>query len=352
MDPLISICMPTCNSEAFLEERLASIGGQTFSDWELVVMDSASDDATLPMIEAFAQKHPNVHVHQGPRDGIYTNINRSIKAARGKYIYIATSDDTMAEDCLEKMVKALEAHPNCGLAHCKLHRTNPDGSPESPPWWDSRSTFARSAGPLLHQNHVRLAPFDGMLHLLGHIVYVSLTQLLIRKSLFDQIGFFHSDWGSVGDFNWDMRASLTTNTFHVADTWASWRLHPGQATAQAGIGNDSHHERIDAMVRHAIENSKDSLPSAMYSSLVTNEIDRWEQARRFIKQQREIKSSTRRRLDLLYHLISGNWAARCHLKNIVTHGRGLAYELPDVLRSWVEQEIGSSVFETIAPETR
>lgn len=349
MKPLVSICMPTFNSEAFLEERLASIGSQAFSDWELIVMDSASDDATLQMIEAFAKRYPKVYIHQAPRDGIYTNINRAIKAASGKYVYIATSDDTMSEDCLYSMVMALESHPGCGLAHCKLRRINPDGSDESPNWWDTHSTFARSSGPLLNQDHMRLAPHDGLLHMLGHIVYVSLTQLLIRKSLFDQIGYFKSDWGSVGDFNWDMRASLTTNTVHVASTWASWRLHPGQATAQAGIGNDSHHERIDAMVWHAIENRKDSLGPAMYSSLIAREIGRWEQARRFMKQHRDEKSAMRRRVDLARHLMSGNWAARQQLKNTLRRGPGLAVEMPHVLRSWVEKGIGSEVFELVDP---
>ena len=97
-------------------------------------------------------------------------------------------------------------------------------------WWSTRSVFALSSGPLLDRSHIRRAPFDGLLHLSGRSVYISITQLLIRRSLFDRIGLFESTWGSVGDFNWSMRAGLAASTVHVADTWGGWRLHAAQAT--------------------------------------------------------------------------------------------------------------------------
>ena len=78
-----------------------------------------------------------------------------------------------------------------------------------------RRMFARSSGQLLHRAHIRRAPFDGLSHLTGEIVYTSLTQLLIRQSLFTGIGLFSSRWGSVGDFNWNMRACLVANTVHL-----------------------------------------------------------------------------------------------------------------------------------------
>ena len=233
--PKVSICMPTLNSEAYLAPRLESIRRQTMTDWELVVVDSQSDDQTLPMIESFAQQGGVVRVHQGPRDGIYTNINRSIEHAQGQYIYIATSDDTMADDCLEKLAGALDQYLSCGLAHCPLRLLDADGGDSRDNWWQTRSTFSRSAGDLIDRTHIRKAPYDGLLHTLGQTVYISLTQLLIRRDLFDRIGMFRSDWGSISDFYWDMRAALTTDTVHVGKTWASWRVHDTQATAPRSV---------------------------------------------------------------------------------------------------------------------
>jgi hypothetical protein len=63
---------------------------------------------------------------------------------------------------------------------------------------------------------------------------------------------FESMWGSAGDFNWNMRATLVANTVHVPDTWGGWRVHALQATAGACIGSAEHAAKIDAMIEHAI----------------------------------------------------------------------------------------------------
>ena len=89
----------------------------------------------------------------------------------------------------------------------------------------------------------------------------SITQLLIRRSLFDRIGYFNSRWGSVGDFKWNMRAGLVTNTVHVPDTWAGWRIHASQATARNDFMSAAHARKIDEMIDDAIERSRALLPA-------------------------------------------------------------------------------------------
>jgi GT2 family glycosyltransferase len=130
----------------------------------------------------------------------------------------------MPPDCLEVLAAALDAHPDCDVAHCPLRPIDEYGHELTGllEWW-RHAAFVQNSGALASRMHVRRAPFDGLLHLLGGSVYVSITQLLIRRSLFDRIGWFESTWGSVGDFNWSMRAGLVANTVHVPQTW---RLHP------------------------------------------------------------------------------------------------------------------------------
>src|SRR5207302_9066095 len=132
---------------------------------------------------------------------------------------------------------ALDANPDCDLAHCNLRMFDTHGDELASTWWLKCSVFARSSAELLQQQHVRRAPFDGLLHLLGDTVYTSITQLLIRRSLFSRIGLFESRWGSLGDFNWNMRAGLLANAVHVPDTWGGWRQHTAQATAAARFGS-------------------------------------------------------------------------------------------------------------------
>jgi hypothetical protein len=182
--------------------------------------------------------------------------------ARSEYLYVAAADDTMATDCLARLAAALEAHPECGLAHCPLRVINEQG--EAVDYgWERASIFVRSSLGLAGSTHVRHAPFDGLLHLAGESVYVSLTQLLVRRSLFERVGLFESQWGSVGDFNWNMRATLAASTIHVPGTWASWRLHGAQATAGAALASPEHQLRLDSMMEHALAWPATQLPPEM-----------------------------------------------------------------------------------------
>ena len=260
--PLVSVCLPNLNTRPYLEERVETILAQTYQNWELVVSDNYSEDGAWTFFEDLARKDRRVAAAQAPREGMYANWNRCIQRARGELVYIATSDDTMAPDCLEKLVAALEAHPDCDVAHCRLRKIDEHGR-QMADTWAHDSVFARSSGPLVDSLHVRRAPFDGLLHLLGGSVYVSITQLLIRSSLFERIGLFEPRWGSVGDFNWDMRAGLVANTVHVPDTWGGWRIHASQATGCVHFDSEEHARTIDNMIEHAIESSTDLLPPVL-----------------------------------------------------------------------------------------
>jgi hypothetical protein len=271
MKPKISICVPNLNTLPFLPERFETIREQSLQDWELLVYDSYSTDGAWDYIRELASHEPRTRCWQGPREGTPGSWSPCVRCARGEYVYIATSDDTMPADCLERLAAALDAHPECDLAHCPLRAIDEKGRELSAisEWWRHGSTFAVSSGPLLHRRHVRRAPFDGVLHLLGGSVYTSITQLLIRRSLFDRIGLFESTWGSIGDFNWSMRAGLVANTVHVPETWGGWRIHASQATATAAFGSVEHARKVDDMIDHAIASSAAYMIPALRQRLVS-----------------------------------------------------------------------------------
>src|ERR1700745_1166859 len=118
MNPLVSVCVPNLNTLPFLSERFETIFGQSFQDWELLVYDGYSTDGAWEYINELASREPRMRIWQGPREGTPGSWTPCVREARGKYVYIATSDDNMALDGLEKLVDALEANPECALAHC------------------------------------------------------------------------------------------------------------------------------------------------------------------------------------------------------------------------------------------
>ncbi len=248
--PKVSILLPNLNARPFLEDRMDSIVNQTYKNWELIIVDGYSDDGSWKFFQEFKTKNYVTHMQQSPREGIYKAINKCLSLSSGEYIYIATSDDTMSVDCLEKMVAALKDHKECGLAHCCLTIIDEQGKP-SPIVWDYFPT-QQFYGEKFHTSYVREAPIDGLLYFGLGSVYTSLTQLLIRKSVFDNVGVFKNDWGAIGDVEWCMRVSLTCDAIHVPEYLATWRKHEKQATPQKADTLKSCQDRI-AMAHSVLE---------------------------------------------------------------------------------------------------
>ncbi len=228
--PKVSICVPNLNNRPYLPERFETIFGQTLSDWELIVYDSHSDDGAWEYIQALAAREPRMRISQGPREGVYPAWNACLRQARGDYVYFATSDDTMEPNCLAEMVRALEQHPDCGLCQCQLVIIDEKGTPlPAERQWD-QYTLGSYSRELVHKKNLRPAPHDGLVHPALFTIYTSITQLLIRRQVFDRAGYFDGSWGAISDFEWDMRASLLENCVYIPAKLATWRVHPGQAT--------------------------------------------------------------------------------------------------------------------------
>jgi len=176
MPAKVSILLPNFNNRPYLEERIRTIFGQTYSDWELIIVDNYSDDGAWEFFQELAKTDSRVRISQAPRQGMYANWNNCIRLARGEYVYIATSDDTMAPGFLEKMVTALDEYPECDLAHCKLKIIDENGKPHPTLNWD-KFYCTTYFGDIIEQKHIRLAPHDGLLHCGVKTVYTSITQL-------------------------------------------------------------------------------------------------------------------------------------------------------------------------------
>jgi len=320
----------------FLQERFDSIFGQTLPDWELFVYDSCSDDGAWEFIQNLAAKEKRMHAVQGPREGPYPAWNECVRQTRGEYVYIATSDDTMSLDCLEKMVAALERHKDCDLAHCPLVCIDENGASRAEPKWPNCTVFGRGVGDSAHRPHLRRAPYDGLLHLTGLHVYMSFTQLLIRRSLFSRIGGFPSKWGSSSDFNWEMRAGLVANTVHVPDTWASWRVHSKQLTASIDTSSVHHVRKFNGMIQDALESCQPYLEPAVISGLRSRWLNLSSDMRSYYAGLRHRRNVLRRRLYQLSQAFGGTRAARSEMIGALVGKQKWMETAPNEIRTWLE----------------
>ena len=105
---LVSIIIPTYNSEDYLNQALKSIVNQTFKDIEVLIMDGLSSDKTVEIAEKFKQDLPQIQIYSDKDNGIYDAMNKGIKKAKGEWIYFMGSDDTFYENKTLQNFKDLE----------------------------------------------------------------------------------------------------------------------------------------------------------------------------------------------------------------------------------------------------
>jgi len=89
--PLVSVIVPALNAELFLAKCLASIEAQTYSNWELVLVNDGSTDATRSIAEGFMEQRPSqVRVISTENQGLSCARNNGLVAARGEYLTFLT----------------------------------------------------------------------------------------------------------------------------------------------------------------------------------------------------------------------------------------------------------------------
>ncbi|MEQ1860246.1 MAG: glycosyltransferase [Chthoniobacteraceae bacterium] len=221
--PLVSICLPNLNTRPYLAERMETVLAQTLGDWELIVCDSYSDDGAWEFFQKFASD-PRVSLHQVPRRGAYAGWNECLRRARGRYVYVATSDDTMEPHCLEELVSACESQPSAALAMCEYFEIDENGGPLPSRMTEQRRLFKKWAD----QKCRRPRYWELLFQIVAGISWQTITAVLFRRDLLDRIGCFREDLGDVADFHWALAASVESDFVYVPQVLASWRRHPRQ----------------------------------------------------------------------------------------------------------------------------
>ena len=114
--PQVSVIMPVFNGEKYLAEAIDSILEQTFTDFELLIVDDASQDRSAEIAQCYAQRDERVLLFQLDRNaGAGEARNRGIFAARGEYIAIMDCDDVSLPHRLERQARFLSANPEIGV---------------------------------------------------------------------------------------------------------------------------------------------------------------------------------------------------------------------------------------------
>ena len=114
-NPLVSVVMVVCNVERFLGEAIESILGQTYRDFEFVIVDFGSSDKSKEIISSYAARDSRMKLHEIPHCGLAEARNHACSLAQGQYIAIMDADDISVPERLAWEVEFLDAHPQVGV---------------------------------------------------------------------------------------------------------------------------------------------------------------------------------------------------------------------------------------------
>jgi len=114
-EPAVSVILPTFNREKTLPDALESVIAQTFTDWELIVVDDGGTDETPAIIDSFIAKGGNIRYMRHANRGAALSRNAGIQASFGRYITFLDSDDSYLPRHLESRMAVMASDPSPDL---------------------------------------------------------------------------------------------------------------------------------------------------------------------------------------------------------------------------------------------
>ena len=218
----VSIVLPSRNGAAHLDEAIASVVAQTCKDWELLLVDDGSTDATGARMDAWASRDARIRVlHLQANRGLPAALNEGFRHARGELFTWTSDDNAYLPGAIERMQARLDADPGTDLVYADF-------------------VCFRDTGP---ERRVHVGPV-GLLPLRGVIG----ACFLYRREVHEEIGGFDEELFLAEDYDFWLRASVRFRFAPLHEVLYRYREHAGSLTAQRG--RESCLAAVRALLRH------------------------------------------------------------------------------------------------------
>lgn len=127
--PLVSVIMPCYNMEQFITDTIRSVISQTYTDWELLIVDDTSTDGTVALVQSFAEQDDRIRLSvNAEHAGIAPTRNRCIEKATGRYLAFLDADDVWHPDKLQQQLQFMQEH-KVGFSYSSYDLIDETGKP-------------------------------------------------------------------------------------------------------------------------------------------------------------------------------------------------------------------------------
>lgn len=227
----IAVVIPAYNAAAYLGHAIDSALAQSFTDWELVIVDDGSDDDTAELARAYVGRHSRLKLVRQDNSFIAGARNRGLAetTSSSEYVIFLDADDVWERDALAVLVRALETDPPAVAAHGLSRMIDLLGEPVDPGLLEMRG---RHRWGIVAQ---RLAPWPvtepTTLSVLAYQNCIYTTgQTLIRRSALEAAGPFDPAASPAEDWDMWLRLSQRGHIAFVDRVVLNWRSHEESTT--------------------------------------------------------------------------------------------------------------------------
>jgi glycosyltransferase involved in cell wall biosynthesis len=211
----VSVCIGAFNRERYVREAVDSALAQTLAPFEVIVVDDASTDRTVEILESYGDR---IRLIRRDRNSGVCSVtrNQAARAARGDFVAFLDSDDAWYPSKLEKQVAFMVEHPEVPLSHTYCHLMDEDSNVYS-------------------VRHERALPPTGRcFERLIRVCFITISTVMVRRAIFDEVGWFDEDpvVGACGeDYDFFLRVARRHPIGLVDDVLGRFRKSPAGITA-------------------------------------------------------------------------------------------------------------------------
>jgi glycosyl transferase family 2 len=208
--PRVSVVMAVRDGGPYLPQAVDSILAQTFTDFEFVIIDDGSTDATPEVLQRYQQADSRVRVHHQEHAGLTASLNRGCGRARGAYLARMDADDIAFPARLGRQVEFLDQHPQVALVGSAVVRIDELGR-----------EIKRSECPTSHSEIVRaLAQYNCFTH----------PTVMLRRDMLEAVGGYREAYRQAQDYDLWLRLAERHELANLADPLLYYRVYADQVS--------------------------------------------------------------------------------------------------------------------------
>lgn len=210
----LSVCIPAYNGSQYIEKAIMSILNQTFTDFELIIVDDYSTDDTEAIVTSFQDQRLSFFKNQ-KRLGLVGNWNRCLELAQGQYICLFHQDDVMLPENLSRKVTILDQRLEVGLVYSNVLVIDDRGNVTGQHWF-----FETEA-----DSDTIYRGLDFFNILISGPNIVSCPSVVVRRACYERLSGFDSNLPFTADWEMWLRIALFFDVAYLAQPLIQYRWH-------------------------------------------------------------------------------------------------------------------------------